>query len=475
MKKVLCFLLVALVAGFGSLGCEVGDVSGSNQVDELLAVEDYSEAVTSSGFTETFESGTKTSYTAAAVTLSSGSWYFTDAIIGTSSYDTKSGTQSARIRNTGKVTMKFDLTAGAGTVAVAHALYGSDASTTWELYKSADAGSTWIKVGSTVTTSSTTLSTQTFTVNQSGNIRFEIRKASGTGRMNIDDIAVTAYSSTSSDTGAGTGTDSGSTTTTGLADNDAMLMGNPSGAVASTSYPNNYLMVKPTYSIAYSNAKKTPIWVSWHLSSSDLGSASRTSSFSSDSSLPSSWYKVTTSDYTGSGFSRGHMCPSADRTISSTVNASVFVMTNMIPQCQTNNGGAWEGLETYERNLVSSGSYELYIICGPAGKGGYTTSTNVYTETFGSSSNPITVPKSTWKIIVVLPVGTGDLSRITASTRVIAVNMPNDNTCGGSSTWGNYRVSVDALETLTGFDFLSNVSTSVQSALESKVDTGATN
>lgn len=34
--------------------------------------------------TETFESGTKTSYAGAAVTLSTGSWYLTDALLGTS-------------------------------------------------------------------------------------------------------------------------------------------------------------------------------------------------------------------------------------------------------------------------------------------------------------------------------------------------------------------------------------------------------
>jgi hypothetical protein len=53
----------------------------------------------SSVVTEDFESGAKTSYTAATVTLSSGSWTFSDALIGTTAgSDVFNGLQSARIR-----------------------------------------------------------------------------------------------------------------------------------------------------------------------------------------------------------------------------------------------------------------------------------------------------------------------------------------------------------------------------------------
>jgi endonuclease G len=77
---------------------------------------------------EGYENASKSSYTGAFVSLSSGSWYLDDALIGNSSSDQKNGTNSARIRNVGKLTMKFDLINGAGTVEVKHALYGTDAS-----------------------------------------------------------------------------------------------------------------------------------------------------------------------------------------------------------------------------------------------------------------------------------------------------------------------------------------------------------
>ncbi|MGB8954457.1 MAG: DNA/RNA non-specific endonuclease [Tumebacillaceae bacterium] len=251
------------------------------------------------------------------------------------------------------------------------------------------------------------------------------------------------------------------------ADNDHMLLGNPSGAVTSTSYPNNYLMSKTKYKLSYNNSKLTANWVSWHLGASDLGSVPRQDDFRADTTLPSGWYRVTDTDYASSGFDRGHLCPSADRTNTISNNSSTFLMTNMIPQAPNNNQQTWGDLEDYARTLVGQGK-ELYIIAGGAGVGG--TGLAGYKTTIGPG---ITVPAYTWKVLVVLPEGTNDLTRITSSTRVIAVKMPNTQTVN-SQPWGYYRVSVDSLESLTGYNFLSAVSTTIQSTIESKVDTGPT-
>ena len=82
------------------------------------------------------------------------------------------------------------------------------------------------------------------------------------------------------------------------------------------------------------------------------------------------------------------------------------------------------------------------------------------------------VPSNCWKVLVVLPVGTGDATRVTTATRVIAVNMPNSNAIG--TAWGSYRTSVDAIESATGYNILSSVSASVQSVIEAQVDNGPT-
>jgi len=401
--------------------------------------------------TESFESGTKTSYAAGNVTLSSGSWYFDDALIGNLSTDRKNGTQSARIRNTGTVEMNFDYTGGASTVTVKHAVFSSDGSSTWELQVSTNGGSTYTKVGSTVTTSSTTLQTATFTVNLTGNVRFAIVKTGGgTNRINIDDFVINP--SGTSGGGGGTGTD-----------DDNMLMGNPSSATADTTKFGNYLMVRTYYSLSYNRDRGEPNWVSWHVQSSDLGSVARQDDFRADNTLPVSWYHVQNTSYSGSGFDRGHNCPSADRTSTVAANSATFLMTNMIPQAPNNNEQTWANMESYIRTLVTAGN-EVYIIMGSYGTGGTGSSGTVNSVDNGH----VNVPSNVWKVVVVLSNGSGDLSRVTTSTRVIAVNTPNINTI--NSDWKQYRTSVDAIEAATGYDLLSNVPASVQSVIEAQVD-----
>ena len=124
------------------------------------------------------------------VTISGNSWNLYDALIGNLSGDLKAGSWSARIRNTGKITMLFDVTTGISTVTIKHGTYGSDAASQWSLWYSVNSGSSWTQTGSTITTTST-LQTQTFTLNSSGTARLEIRKTSGsTNRINIDDITI---------------------------------------------------------------------------------------------------------------------------------------------------------------------------------------------------------------------------------------------------------------------------------------------
>ncbi|SMC00644.1 DNA/RNA non-specific endonuclease [Hymenobacter roseosalivarius DSM 11622] len=120
-----------------------------------------------------------------------------------------------------------------------------------------------------------------------------------------------------------------------------LALGNPSGATADASQPFNYLLSKPQYALSYHRDRGIPNWVSWHLSSAWLGSASRQDDFRADNSLPSGWYQVTASSYTGSGFDRGHNCPSADRTAAVADNSATFLMTNMLPQAPRNNQQTW--------------------------------------------------------------------------------------------------------------------------------------
>jgi endonuclease G len=401
---------------------------------------------------EGFEAGGKSAYAAADVTLGSGSWNLDDALTGNTTSDRRVGTWSARVRNTGNVTMNFNV-ANAGTFSVQHAVYGSDGSSTFELWKSTNNGSTWTKVGSTVTTSSTTLTTANFTVNSAAAVRFQLRKVSGgTNRINYDSISITSYSAP---TPTPTPTVS-PTPTPPPTSNENLTMGNPSNATTDVNQPLNYLMQKTQYCMSYNRDDRRPNWVSWHLDTTWLGSTARQDDFRADTQLPASWYHVQAGDYSGSGYDRGHMCPSGDRTNTVANNSATFLMSNMVPQAPDNNQITWAGLESYCRTLAGQGN-ELYIISGGYGTSGF----------IGAGS--VALPTYTWKVIMILPAGSNDVSRVTTSTRLIAVWMPNQN--GISSDWKTFRTSVDQIEATTGYDFFSNVPVSIQSVIEARVDT----
>jgi len=443
--------------------------------------------VTFTGFTqsgtpvwpESFENANKSTYSFDTIKLSSGSWTVNDALIGHSALDRKNGNKAIRIQHKGFIIMNYDIMDSPNELSLFQGSYGNDAPAVWALYSSIDTGKTWIKYKNNIHTSGKVLSKYIIRISHKKPIRFQIRMISG-GRLNIDDISISncnhvknnsvviarAPSKVNLPKSGGSCTCSNDTTPTR---DDNMAMGNPSNATTSTTDSNNYLMIKPQYTLSYNNSKGTANWVSWHLSLAWKGSAARCNCFTQDTSLPSGYYKVTTSQYSGTGFNRGHLCPSEDRDSLETDNKATFLMTNMTPQSSVLNQQTWGSFETYCRTLITQGN-ELYIIAGGYGTGG--TSDSGYATSLNSGK--INVFAHYWKVVVVLPTGSNDVSRVTNTTRVIAVDMPNTLTVN-AHTWDYYRVSVSSLESITGFNFLSNVSSSVQSVIEASADTGPTN
>jgi endonuclease G len=242
-----------------------------------------------------------------------------------------------------------------------------------------------------------------------------------------------------------------------LPDEDPLILGNPSGATPDIANENNYLMPKPQYTLSYNRSRSEPNWVAWRLDSSWVGSTPRQDDYRPDPSLPAGWYQVQASDYSGSGYDRGHMCPSGDRTNSVANNSATFLMTNFVPQLPANNQGPWEDFESYCRTLASQGN-ELYIIDGPHG--------NIGTVAGGH----VVVPDVTWKVVVVLPNGSDDLHRVTKGTRAFGVIVPNHPPVDINAPWRNFRVTVKEVERLTGYNFFNLVPINTQQIIESRHD-----
>lgn len=223
------------------------------------------------------------------------------------------------------------------------------------------------------------------------------------------------------------------------------------------------LMIKPQYALSYNKEKNVANWVSWNLNASYFGDTPRfKGKFLVDDSLPAGVYRVTHDDYVGSGYDRGHMVRSEERTRTVEDNKATFLLTNILPQKHDLNAGPWLRLEDYCQDIAQKENRELFIVAGGV-------FSKKKPETIGKG---VAVPDSFFKIVVVLDRGQGARD-VSASTRVIAVVMPNTTGIMGEG-WGTYRTTVDSVEKKTGYDFLPAVPDDVQAAVEAQEDSGPT-
>jgi hypothetical protein len=175
-----------LAAGSSAISVTANDGKGGTVTDSFTVVVTGPSVST---LNETYESGTKAAYTAGNVTLASGSWYFDNALIGNLTTDKKNGSQSARIRAAGSIAMNFNVS-GAQSVKIRLANFGSDSGATWKVQKSVNSGTSWADVTS-ASAASSTLTQQTVTVGEAGQVRFRIVvEGTSSSRLNVDDFEV---------------------------------------------------------------------------------------------------------------------------------------------------------------------------------------------------------------------------------------------------------------------------------------------
>ena len=220
----------------------------------------------------------------------------------------------------------------------------------------------------------------------------------------------------------------------------------------------DYLLAREQSTVSYSSTRNTPNWVAYNLEASHMVSGQdRCDCFTFDPALPQNFSRYSTFDYVGSGYSRGHLVKSADRTSGSLDNARTFYFSNIVPQTSANNGGPWLQLENYLSNKARDENKEIFIVTGVAGSLGTVNDRGL-----------ITIPASLWKVAIVLPRNKGltDVNNGLVPDEVIAVVMPNVSSMP-SGDWKYYSTTVDAVEQLSGYNVFDKLEDQIEIALES--------
>ena len=125
-------------------------------------------------------------------------------------------------------------------------------------------------------------------------------------------------------------------------------------------------MVYRNHVLEYDSARKVPRWVAEHLTRHNVEQAvanRKGVKFDRDPSVPA-MFSSDNSDYWGSGWSRGHMAPAGDNKHCQDSMKDTFLLTNIVPQDFNNNGGYWNRLEMWCRDLTKS-YQDVWVISGP--------------------------------------------------------------------------------------------------------------
>jgi endonuclease G, mitochondrial len=206
----------------------------------------------------------------------------------------------------------------------------------------------------------------------------------------------------------------------------------------------DYIIQRPEYVLSYNKNKNIPNWVAWDLNKEWFGDTKRYSGdFITDTSLPDGYYRVTAFDYSHSGYDRGHLCPSYERTNDFENNKSTFVLTNIYPQMPDLNQGVWKKFEEYYQKRCLEEYKQMYIVAG-----GIFSGNNIMNE-------KVSEPDSCFKIVIMLS-EIDDWKNIDDKTEIICVTMPNKKGIR-KDDWMNYKTTLSQIQKSSGYKFLYNV------------------
>ena len=161
--------------------------------------------------------------------------------------------------------------------------------------------------------------------------------------------------------------------------------------------------------------------------------------FQEDPDLPRQC-RTTIADYRGSGFNRGHICPSADRLCSMDANGQTFYLSNMQPQHGAFNSGLWLEMENQLRRWNRSSFRDTLYVC----KGGTIEDYGATQGVKGYTSTGLVVPRYFFMAV---------LCKRGGSYKALGFWAEHLNADHSADKLSAYVVSIDELESKTGIDF----------------------
>jgi DNA/RNA endonuclease G (NUC1) len=261
-----------------------------------------------------------------------------------------------------------------------------------------------------------------------------------------------------------------------------LLLGNPSDAryydspVPPTA-TGNYLLEKPQYAISYNADKKGPNWASYEINSSWLENSSPTRpNWEIDPEVPFS-NVVNNPDYVSARYTKGHLTDAAIRNRNLKDYISTFLLSNTLPQAPLMNSEVWAEFETDLRKLSKNQGRDVYVVTGGRGS---LNNDPIWIDLLGDNNllkAGVNIPSHFWKVAIILDRSGLNVSSLNDSlgggiVDLIAIDVPNDLTDPRveSKEWSQWRKSVDQIESLTGLDFLSNLSDDVERRVEANIN-----
>ncbi|MEZ0483742.1 DNA/RNA non-specific endonuclease [Fibrella aquatica] len=203
------------------------------------------------------------------------------------------------------------------------------------------------------------------------------------------------------------------------------------------------------YTLRYDTDLKNALWVAYPLLAYEItGDADRdTERFMPDPSVDGGTALPT--DYTKSGYDRGHLAPAGDFKFSQQLTKQSFFMSNISPQAPQFNRGIWKSLEEQVRAwALRDGG--LYIVTGPVLRNGL--------PTIGKT-NEVAIPDSFYKVILYCKKGASP------DIRMIGFLLKNEP---ASESLKAFVVPVDVIEKATGLDFFAKIPDELEQKLESQ-------